>query len=175
MDMDKTLDLTADRKKRRSRTGGPKFNIFDFLIIFMILVCVGAIIVRGVFIGNFQEELTGAKIVFEVSGVSAVTADALCTAYQPMYLQSDDSWIGNISFASQSPQTVWEKDTNGVLQSAIHPEKKTVRGEALIRGRWTDDGFFIGGSDFASVGKTFEIYTPYVSCTITIISVSESE
>lgn len=177
MDMDKNLDLNVNPKKRRKKATGPRFNVFDFLIIFTIFVCVGAIIARSVFIGSFQKEITRARMVFEVSNISAVTADALCMTDPPqaMYLQSDDSWIGNLVSATQSAQKVWEKDENGVLQSAFHPEKKTVRGEALIRGKWTEDGFFIGGADLASVGKTFEIYTPYVSCTITVISVSESQ
>ncbi len=177
MDMDKNLNLTVNRKKRRRRATGPRFNVFDFLIIFMLLVCVGAIVARSIFIGSFKKEITGAKMIFEVSDISAVTADALCVTELPqsMYLQSDDSWIGNIVSASQSPQEVWEKDANGVPQLVLHPEKKTVRGEALLRGLWTEDGFFIGGADLATVGKTFKIYTPYVSCTITVISVSESE
>ena len=174
MDMDNNLDLTIRQKKRRMKATGPKFNVFDFLIIFMILVCVGAIVARGIFIGFFQKEISGAKIVFEVSNVSDVTADALCITPQPMYLRSDDSWIGNINFASQSAQQVWEKDADGVLRSASHPDKKTVRVEVLARGLWTEDGFFISGADIATVGKTFEIYTPYVSCTVTVVSVSEN-
>lgn len=175
--MDKNLDLSVSPKKRKIRASGPRFNVFDFLIIVMLFVCVGAIIARSIFIGSFKKEIAGAKMVFEVSDISAVTADALCITDppQPMYLQSDDSWIGNVVSASQSAQMVWEKDENGVLQSAIHPEKKNVRGEVLLSGRWTEDGFFIGGADLATVGKTFKIYTPYVSCTITVISISKSE
>ena len=175
--MDKNLNVTPNRKKRRSRSSGPRFNVFDFLIIFAIFVCVGAIIARAVFIESYKKDIARARMVFEVSNISAVTADALCVVDppQPMYLQSDDSWIGNVISASQSEQKVWEQDANGVLHSVIHPEQKTVRGEVLLRGLWTEDGFLIGGADLATVGKTFHIYTPYVSCTITVISVSESQ
>ena len=173
--MNKNVNTATNAQKKKRKASGPRFNIFDFLIIFTILVCIGAIAVRAIFIDNAKKEITTAKIVFEVSGISAVTADALCIAEQPIYLQSDDTWIGTVISASAIPQKVWEKDEAGMLQSASHPEKKTVRAEALISGTWSEDGFLIGGTNLASVGKTFAIYTPHVSCTVTVVSISENQ
>ncbi|MBE6664788.1 MAG: DUF4330 family protein [Ruminococcaceae bacterium] len=173
--MNKNVNTAANAKKKKKKASGPRFNVFDFLIIVTILVCIGAIVVRAIFIGSAKEEITTAHMVFEVSGISLVTADALCIAEQPIYLQSDDTWIGTVISASASAQKVWEKDETGMLQSAFHPEKKTVRAEALISGTWSEDGFLIGGTNLASVGKTFAIYTPHVSCTVTVVSVSENQ
>ena len=173
--MNKNVNMAVNNKKKKRKSSGPRFNVFDFLIIFTILVCVGAIIVRAIFVGSVKNENTTAKIVFEVSSISSATADALCIAEQPLYLKSDDTLIGTITSASQTSQKVWEKDENGMLQSAFHPEKKEVRGEAVISGVWGEDGFLISGTALAAVGKTFDIYTPYVSCTITIISISENQ
>ena len=173
--MNKNLNTAVNNKKKKRKSSGPRFNVFDFLIIFTILVCIGAIIVRAIFVSSVKNENTTAKVVFEVSSISSATADALCIAEQPIYLKSDDTLIGTIVSASQASQKIWEKDENGMLQSAFHPEKKEVRGEAVLSGVWGEDGFLIGGTDLAAVGKTFNIYTPYASCTITIISVSENQ
>ena len=173
--MDNNINISLKHKKRRSSVSGPRFNVFDFLIILAIVICVGAIIARAAFVGGFKKEFTRARIVFEVSGVSSVTADALSISYQSLYLQSDDTWIGTVIAASQSPQKVFEKDTDGVLQAASHPEKKTVRIEAFVRGMWTEDGFLIVGEDIATVGNTFNVYTPYASCTVTVIGITESQ
>ena len=173
--MNKNVNTATHTKKKKKRASGPRFNVFDFLIILTILVCIGAIAVRAIFIDSAKKEITTANIVFEVSGISEVTADALCIAEQPIYLQSDDTWIGTMISASASPQKVWEKDEAGMLQSAFHPEKKTVRTETVISGTWSEDGFLIGGTALASVGKTFAVYTPYVSCTVTVVSVSGNQ
>ena len=172
--MNKNVNTAVNNKKKKRKSSGPRFNVFDFLIIFTILVCVGAIIVRAIFIGSVKNENTTAKVVFEVNSISSATADALCIAEQPIYLKSDNALVGTVTSASQSPQKVLEKDENGMLQLAFHPEKKEVRGEAVMSGVWGEDGFLIGGTDLVAVGKTFNIYTPYASCTITIISVSEN-
>ena len=160
------------KKKKKS---GPRFNVFDFLIIFAILVCAGAIIVRAIFIGSAEKDRDTAAVVFEISYISDVTAEALCKEDQPIYLQSDDERIGTMKTATASPQIVWERDANGVLQSVLHPAKYEVRAETLIEGVWTEDGFLIGGTRLATVGDTFDIYTPYVSCTLTVVSVSPIE
>ena len=166
---------TAVNNKKRKRKGtGPRFNVFDFLIILSIIVCVGAIVARAIFIGTAKNEIKTAKIVFEVSGISMETAELLCKENQPIYLQDGDLKIGKILEASYTEQKVWEKDENGNLQSARHPEKKEARGTAEMIGTWGEDGFFVGGTNLATVGKAFDIYTPYVSCTITIISISEN-
>lgn len=167
-------NTAVNNKKKKRKAAGPRFNLFDFLIILTILVCIGAIVARAIFISRAQMENSTALVVFEVSGISSVTADAICKENQPIYLQSSNGWIGTVSTASQSAQKVLEKDENGMVQSAVHPEKKDVRVEAVMSGIWGDDGFFIGETELAAVGKTFDIYTPYVSCTITIISVSEN-
>jgi len=173
--MDNNLNISLKRKKRRTNTSGPRFNVFDFLIIFAIVVCIGAIVARAFFVGGFKKETARARIIFEVSDVSDVTAEALCVPYQSLYLQSDDTWLGRVISASVSQQKLLEKDANGVFRSVVHPEKKTVSGEAIVSGVWTDDGFLIAGEELATLGTSFDIYTPYVSCTITVIGVSESQ
>ncbi|MBQ3490439.1 MAG: DUF4330 family protein [Clostridia bacterium] len=176
MNKNVNTNKAVPKNKKKKKASGPRFNVFDFLIIFAILICAGAIIVRAIFIGTAKKDMTTATVVFEVSYISDVTANALDKEEpQPIYLQSDDTRIGTIIKAEQTPQKILEKDENGILQSVIHPEKYTVKTTANIEGVWSDDGFLINGTQLATVGKTFDIYTPYVSCTFTVVSISPKQ
>ncbi len=159
--------------QKQKQISGPRFNIFDFLIILALAVCVATIIGRVIFVRNMREDVVLADVYFEVVGVSEVTANALCEQSDSIYLQSNDVRIGLINTATAEPCRVWTENEDGVLVEAVHPDKKTVYGKAQIKGVWYEDGFMVDGTYLASVGNTLDIYTKYASCTITIISITE--
>ena len=159
--------------QKQKQISGVGFNIFDFLIILGILVCLVAVITRSVMISNAQEEIVYADVYFEVKGVSDVTANALCVSNEPIYLQSNDVEIGFFSTVESKPLRVFSEDENGHLIEVLHPEKQTVYGTAQIKGGWYQDGFLVDGTYFAKVGQTFDIYTKYASCTITVTAIAE--
>ena len=159
--------------QKQKKISGPRFNIFDFLIILALLVCVVAIVLRVIFIENTRQEVVLADIYFEVEGVSDVTAEALCVPNQPLYLQSNDTKIGILNSATSSAQMVWTEDGKGGLVEALHPDKKTVQGKARVMGIWTEDGFWINETCLVTVGKGVEIYTQTACCTIIISDITE--
>ena len=159
--------------QKQKQISGPRFNIFDFLIILALVVCVGAIIARALFVNNTRENVVFADVYFEVVGVSDVTADALCVQNESVYLQSNDERVGLINMIKKEPCRVWTEDTNGILVEAVHPDKTTVYGKAQIKGVWHEDGFMVDGTYLVTVGHTLDIYTKYASCTITITSITE--
>ena len=79
--------------QKQKQISGSRFNIFDFLIIVGIIVCLAAIAARMLFIGNEKKKVVFADVYFEVSGISEVTADALCVTNESIYLQSNDMQI----------------------------------------------------------------------------------
>ena len=160
-------------EQKQKQISGFSFNIFDFLIILGILVCLVAVITRSIMINNAQEEIVYTDVYFEVKGISEVTANALCAADEPIYLQSNDVKIGIFSAVNVEPLKVWAEDENGRLIEVLHPDKKTVYGKAQIKGIWYEDGFLVDGTYFAKVGQTFDIYTKYASCTITVTAITE--
>lgn len=159
--------------QKQKQISGVSFNIFDFLIILGILVCLVAVITRSIMINNAQEEIVYTDVYFEVKGVSEVTANALCIADESIYLQSNDAKIGIFSAVNAEPLKVRAEDENGRLIEVLHPDKKTVYGKAQLKGIWYEDGFLVDGTYFAKVGQTFDIYTKYVSCTITVTAITE--
>lgn len=161
--------------QKQKQISGPRFNIFDFLIILALVICLGAIIARVIFISNVKENIVFADVYFEVSGISDVTADALCAENETLYLRSNDVKIGVLMEASVQPYIVLTENADGVLVEAVHPDRKTVRGKAQIKGAWYADGFKVGGMYLAAVGESFEIYTKHASCMITITGIAEKQ
>lgn len=161
--------------QKQKKISGPRFNIFDFLIILALLVCVVAIVIRVIFIENTKQEIVLADIYFEVEGVSEVTAAALCVPNQSLYLQGEEVKIGILNSATSSVQKVMAEDGKGGFVEALHPDKKTVEGKARVMGIWTEDGFWINETCLVTVGKSIDIYTEKVCCTITITDIAEKQ
>lgn len=159
--------------QKQKQISGVSFNIFDFLIILGIIVCLVAVITRSIMITNAQEEVVYTDVYFEVKGISEVTANALCVQNETIYLQSNDVEIGFFSTVDSKPLRVFSEDENGRLIEVLHPDKYTVYGVAQIKGVWYQDGFLVDGTYFAKVGQTFDIYTKYASCTITVTAITE--
>lgn len=159
--------------QKQKRISGPRFNIFDFLIILGIAVCLTAIIARFIFINNVKENIVFADVYFEIEDVSDVTANAFCIPNESIYLQSNDVRIGLLSIAKAEPMKVRTENESGALVEALHPVRKTVTGKAQIKGVWHEDGFLVDGTYLASVGQTLDIYTRYASCTITVTAIQE--
>ena len=163
----------TDMDQKQKRISGARFNIFDFLIILGILVCIIAVVARAILISNAKNEIEYTDVYFEVKGVSDATARALCIPDAPIYLQSNDVKIGFFDTVDSKPLTVWAEDENGYLIEALHPDKHTVYGIAQIKGIWYDEGFLVDGTYIVKVGQTFDIYTKYASCTITVTAIAE--
>lgn len=153
---------------------GPKFNIFDVLIILAVLACIAAIVIKIFFIDDVEEDIRSASIAFTVQGVSEETAEAFCIQNRDIYLQKDDTKIGTLTEASYSPQKLLTEDAGGKLVEVQHPTKMQIEGSGSFSGYWGADGFLIGGTHLATVGSTFAVYTKDVACTITIVGITEN-
>ena len=159
--------------QKQKQISGPRFNIFDLLIILGIFVCIIAMIARVIFVSSVKDEVVFANVYFEIQDISEATANAICNPHESIYLQSNDNRIGIFGTLSAEPLKVWAEDENGSIIEAIHPDRKTVSGKAQIKGVWHDEGFFVDGTYLAGVGQTLDIYTKYASCTITITAIEE--
>ncbi len=160
--------------KTDTKKSGARFNIFDVIIIFIVLACIAAIIVRAYFTANIKDDFTTAKVEFSVISVSEGTASSFHTS-RKIYLSSSGDEIGTIDEVAYAPSEIYALDAAGKPVSASHPDKKDVHGTATLYGIWTDDGFMINGTILALAGKTVNIYTQDVECIMTIISITASE
>ena len=163
--------MNMDQKQKQ--ISGPRFNIFDFLIILGIVVCMTAIIVRLIIVSSAKEDVVFADVYFQVEDVSESTATAICVPYESIYLQSNDVRVGLFGVPQADSLRVWTEDENGVLVEALHPDRKTVSGKIQLKGVWRENGFWVEGTYLAAVGQTLDVYTKYASCTITITGIEE--
>ncbi len=154
---------------------GARFNIFDILILFAILASIAAIGVRAYFLADGKENVQTTRVEFVVRGVSEVTAQKFAKQYGTLYLDSTDAEIGTIISATYAAASVEAENANGELVLATHPDKMDIHGYANISGTWTEDGFLIGGTTLASVGKTVTVYTQDATCMITIVSIPKAQ
>lgn len=161
----------ATSEKKHS---GARFNLFDVILILVIIACIAGIVLHAYFTKDLTKTYSEtAKVSISVTGVSEQTAIAFCVNGAPIYLQETDEKLGTIDTAEYAPLMLDLENAEGSLVKAVHPEKKAISATATLIGAWTDDGFLIGGTVLATVGKTLNIYTDGAVCTITITSISK--
>ena len=158
-----------------TKKSGARFNIFDILILLAILACIAAIGVRAYFLTSGEEQVLTTRVEFVVKGVSEVTAKNFAKQYSKLYLVDTDAEIGTIISATYTAASVEAENAEGQLVIANHPEKMDIHGYANISGLWSEDGFLIGGTTLASIGKTVTVYTEDALCMITIVSIPKAQ
>ncbi len=158
-------------EKKRS---GAHFNLFDVILILVIITCIAGIALHAYFTKDLTETYSEtANISFVVSGVSEKTADAFCVVGSSIYAQDSDRNVGTLIEASYDSLFLDLENAESILVKAEHPDKKEITANANFTGTWTDDGFLIGGTTLAIVGKEMKIYTENAVCTIIFTSVSK--
>lgn len=161
----------ASSEKKKS---GARFNLFDVILILVIVACIAGVVIHAYFTKDLTQTYSeNAQVSFRIEGVSEVTAEAFCKIGSAIYDQDTDKNIGTLTAAEYAPLLLDLETAEGVLVKAEHPEKKQITALATLTGTWTDDGFLIGGTTLAAVGKTINIYTENAVCTITVTGVSK--
>ena len=163
----------AISEKKRS---GARFNLFDVILILVITAGIAGLVLHATFTKDLTETYSDtAKISISVSDISEQTAAAFCVSGAPIYLQETDEQIGTLDIGVYTPLMLEIENSEGALVKVKHPEKKSIRATAIFTGAWTDDGFLIGGTTLATIGKTLKIYTDNVVCEITVTGITKQE
>ena len=155
-------------EKKRS---GAHFNLFDVILILVIIACITGIALHAYFTKDLTETYSETANISFV--VSEKTVDAFCVVGASLYAQDSDRIIGTLLESSYAPLFLDLENAEGLLVKAKHPDKKEITANASFTGTWTDDGFLIGGTTLAIVGKEMKIYTENAVCTIVFTSVSK--
>ena len=106
--------MNMDQKQKQ--ISGSRFNIFDFLIIVGVIVCLAAIAARILFIGNEKKKVVYADVYFEISGISDVTADAIGIPNESIYLQSNDIRVGVMNETQAEAQKILTDNGSFIIQ-----------------------------------------------------------
>ena len=157
------------------KSSGVRFNLFDVILILVIIACIAGLVFHTYFTKDLSENYAeSAMISISVTDVSEQTALAFCVNGAPVYSQETDTKIGVIETAEYGPMILDLENEQGILVKATHPERKEIRAMVSFVGTWTEDGFLINGTKLATIGTTLKIYTNGAVGTITVTDIVKS-
>ncbi len=158
------------KKKKKTRFSG-----IDFLIVLIIILCLGSIAVRHGLIDKFRSgsNLVPAEISFSVKGVSPETADTVVSGGK-LYLESGKT-AGEIKSASKSSAMVLSEKSDGSLISVTDDTMRDIKGTLSASGTFTESGFMLNGNLYIAAGKTITLKTGNSEITVLITGVKETK
>lgn len=150
-----------------------RFNIFDALLILVIVACIAALVFRYYY--NSKDSLDEqVRVSFIVPEVMESTADTMTEKLRMgtvIYLSDGDSIIGYIQSVSKEPSKVYVENGAGNVERVDHPFSMDVRGVAVLYGRSGENGFYIGGSKLATVSDVIYVYSTDVEFSMTLTGI----
>jgi len=160
----------AEKKKLR-------MNILDVIIILTVIALVGGITLRFNLVdrlglsGNNDE----VNIRFLIQEVSPSSVEALKEG-DIFYWDANSMEIGEL-LQKEDPMsaTVVVENGRGELVSALNPKYRDVRGTIRAKGKITDEGFMLDGTQFLSAGKYLNVSSKNIKVTILITDISAVE
>ena len=170
-----TTSVEIKRPKPRIR-----FNIFDVLIILLLIAGVLLILYRAGIFGTSVSFETTATVSFVIGDESGIR-DATATYFNvgdSVYLTSSVgkgvSPVGTILSLGTRPHTeerVIDGATVTYTYPSASPTKVEVSGTMKLTGTYGDGGFYIGGRQFAVAGSRIYLCTDKVDFYMTVLSV----
>ena len=150
-----------------------RINIFDVLIIFVIIACVAAIGVRIYFTSHASNNDESVMITYEVYGISEENAAEFAQG-KKIFLQSNGDEVGMINTVVKSPSRVEAIEDDGDITVVDDPYLVTVTGKMTLYGKSSDGDFFVGGTTAISLGSSLSVYTDRNMFTLTVIEISQN-
>lgn len=158
--------------KRSSTKEKSRLNIFDVLIIVVVIACVAAIGVRVYFTTHAKTADESAVITYEVYGIAEENAAEFAQG-KKVYLQSNDAEIGIINTVVKSASRVEAVEEDGSIAVVGDPYLITVTGKMTLYGKTSDGGFFVGGQIPISLGSSVSVYTDRNMFTLTVVEMTQ--
>ena len=155
-------DMYTASTEIKKQKGRIRFNIFDVLIILLIVAGVFLILYKaGVFgtAGAVETTATVSFVIGDESGIRDTTAayfNAGDSVYLTSYVGKGVSPVGTILSAGIRPHTE-ERLIDGEAVTYTYPTapptKVEVSGTMRLKGTYADGGFYIDGKQFAVAGS----------------------
>lgn len=150
-----------------------RFNIFDALLILLILACIAALVFRYYY--NSKDAVgEQVKVSFIVPAIMPSTADAMTEKLRMgtvLYLSDGDSVIGYIQSVTKAPSKVYAENSSGKLERIDNPLSMDVIGTAVLYGRSGESGFYIGGNKLATVSDVIYVYSTDIEFSMSLTGI----
>ena len=164
-----------------------KFNLFDLLVILLVLICATSVVLRYLEAPEWKEEysISEYRLYFEIDNIRASSYKYFDDyAGEVVYLNASDE--GKILLGKLGPDMDrglaihTYTDSEGGDKTAHYPEATTdgiydearcsIKGYIVVRGRMTNTGFLLNGETrlFMDEIKMLDIVTEHISATIRV-------
>lgn len=174
--------MEAQKTKKRSNA---RFNIMDFLIILIVLLCVFSLVARYTTVLNklgITEHLEQYEISFTVTDLRYTTPNFFRIDDAVYLRDGDHTYVGKLlsrEIGSTDALTItlssrYVQSETGFV-SAYYAENTLVdvAGRILCEGSVSSDGYFmVNGNTYLSEGQTVSVCTDLVSFEMTITGIS---
>ncbi len=150
-----------------------RFNIFDALLILVILACIVALAFRYYYNSkdSLDEKVT---VTFIVPGIMQSTADTMTEKIKSgtvLYLSDGDTIIGYVQGVYSENSKIYAESEDGKIERVDDPFLMDVKGTAVLYGKSGEDGFYIGGNKLATVSDVVYVYTTDVEFAMTLVDI----
>ena len=174
--------MEAQKTKKRS---GARFNVIDFLIVLISLLCILSLVARYTNVLNkigISDQLQQYEISFTVKNLR-YTTPSFFHIEDKVYLQNGkQTYLGTLlsrEVGSTDALTItlssqYIQEETGFI-SAYYAENTLVdvSGRILCEGTINDEGcFLLGGDLYMADGQTLSVYTDMVSFELTIMGIA---
>ena len=151
-----------------------RFNVFDILIILIVVACITALVLR-LYVFNGVALNKKVEVSFSVNNIMQSTAEEMLKSVQNgtnLYLTSNNEVIGYVTDIKAERSTVFVEDENGNQIEVFHPTNWNIVGTAVLYGTEGDLGFYVNGTTRAEINSVVYVYTTRVQFEMTLTSIS---
>lgn len=175
--MAKNKKRTKEEKRER-----PHFNVIDALILILLVAVAAGVYFRFNIIDLLKTSSADEKyaVSYSIENVRYTTPSYI-NVNDEVYFSADGKLMGTVISASENQGalniTPASKDfvsADGKIEEVFYPEDTRVSatGRILCVGSYDSSvGFCIDGTKYISPGQTVEIYTDFVTLTVTVTAI----
>ncbi len=165
-----------------------KFNIFDLLIILLVLICSTSVVLRYLEAPEWKAEysLSDYRLYFEIDNIRASSYKYFGeNEGESVYMKTSDNdkiFLGKLGSEMERGLAIYTytDSEDGSDKIAYYPEPNTdgiydearcsIKGYIVVRGRMTNTGFLLNGETrlFMDEIKALDIITEHISATIKV-------
>lgn len=175
--------MSKRKMTKAERKNAPHFNAVDAMIIILVILAIVGIYFRH----NILDMLTASKnndeyvVSFSIEDIRYTTPNYINIG-DKVYFASNGALMGTLMSESENqsalnitPASKYFTNSEGKVVEAHYPNEESrvnARGRMLCVGGYNDEGgFCIDGKTYIAAGQTVEIYTEYVTVTVTVTSI----
>ena len=171
-------DNTNLKEVKPVKSKKTKFNIIDFIIILLVVACIGGIYVRYNLIDKIGVNAQLKN--YEITFISKELRYTSLAAFEKDTAVIDRKTGNNIGIfkgiETNSPSAAYVEKSDGTIEKLYYPEntKIDVKGKIIVRGIMNDNGFLLDGKQYIATGTTLKISTEKLDIDISVEAINIS-